>query len=479
MSTQYSPVQRELDVESDEHAPENQRASQQAEALAQLACLRLVPLSTLSQLASLCTLRAIARGTRISNEQVGRRFLYVVLRGTLSLTLHDRLGHEVRVGTITRGDAFGEGPLFGDLFRGTSAQAETDCYLLQVPLVDVRTLVGASAEFKAALRTTYHRRLIESSLGRVPLFSRLAPADRTHLATLLRPREYERNALIIQEGTVGESLYIIESGQVTVERNGNVIAHLDEGTFFGEMSLLSNEPHNADVRALTPAEVLVLPAADFLNLLEQQPALAAELQKVVERRRQAGVRLINNPERAEQLAVAVDRGLLRGTHLLVRDSELCEPNCRLCEQACADRHGYARLHLPGVQVNGMDVADACRQCRFGAECVEACPEDAIQWNDRGALFITDACTGCGACVPACPYDAMQRVPLPTTHRSPLWWLWQKAKQRRAGVIMLETNQQTHRADKCDLCHGHGDLACVSACPTGALQLVPLQEVLPL
>jgi Fe-S-cluster-containing hydrogenase component 2 len=47
------------------------------------------------------------------------------------------------------------------------------------------------------------------------------------------------------------------------------------------------------------------------------------------------------------------------------------------------------------------------------------------------------------------------------------------------VIPLETNHYTHRANKCDLCHGYEDMVCISACPTGALRYVPVEEILPL
>ena len=451
----------------------------QAAALAQLDCLQGVPSRDLLRLAHLCTLRVFLPGALILNERTPGAFLYLVLRGTVSLTLHDRAGHQVLIGVLDRGDCFGEGPLFGDLFRGATAQAETTCYLLQLPLEAVQAILVEAPELAAALRALYRRRLVESTLGRVPLFSQLSPLERARIGGLLRPQAYPRGATIIREGEPGDALYLIEAGQVAVEHNGQVIAYLDEGDFFGEMSLLTAKPHNADIRALTPVEVLALPADQFNRLLQHQPMLAEQLQAVVERRRATAAMLQRDQARAQQLVVAIERGLLRGTHVLARDPQLCPDNCRICEEACAARHGRARLHVGGVMLNGLDVTDSCRQCRVGAECVEACPSDAIQWNDRGALIITDSCTGCGACVPACPYDAVQLVPREREAASPLWSLWQQIRRLQIPTIPLTPVQPAYRADKCDLCHGYDDLACVSACPTGALRLVPIEEVFPL
>jgi len=456
-----------------------ERRRRQAVALAQLDCLTGVPARDLLRLAHLCTLRAFAPGTPLLNERVPGDHLYLILRGSVSLTLHDHAGHEVLIGVLNRGDCFGEGPLFGDLFRGATVQSETICYLLQLPLAEVRATLADAAELQLALRAIYRRRLIEGTLGRVPLFSRFSPLERTELARLLQPHHYDRGALIIQEGEPGDALYIIESGQVVVEHMGQLIAHLDEGDFFGEMSLLAEKPHNADIRAVTPVEVLALPAADFMRLLREQPALAEQLHEVVERRRATGAAMRRDPIRVHQFTAAVAHGLLRGTHVLVRDPALCPADCRICENACAARHGQTRIHTNGIMFNGLDVTDSCRQCRVGAECVEACPVDAIRWNDRGALIITDNCTACGACEVACPYDAVHMVTRDQPSLPMFQLLRQQLRRLKNPTIPLTIAQTTQRADKCDLCHGYDDLACVSACPTGALRLMPVEELFPL
>jgi CRP-like cAMP-binding protein/Fe-S-cluster-containing hydrogenase component 2 len=456
----------------------SERRQRQAVALAHLDCFQGVPLDDLLHLAEFCILRAFLPGTVIISERAPGMYLYLVLRGTVTLTLHDRAGRRSLIGVLNRGDCFGEGPLFGDQFRGATVQAETICYLLQIPLADLRVVLAGSSALAAALRTIYRRRLVESTLARIPLFSQLSPLERMGIAELLQPAHYGRGAAIIREGATGEALYLIESGQVIVEQGGQAIAHLEDGDFFGEISLLTSQPHNADIRALTPVDVLMLPAREFQLLLARQPSLVAQLQEVVERRRVAGSSVRSDAVRTATFASAVERGLLRGTHVLVRDSHLCRPDCRLCEDACATRHGSTRIHVDGVRFSGVEISESCRQCRVGAECIEVCPANAIRWNDRGALVIDESCTGCGECVSACPYDAVQLIPLERQHASPLHQLWRQLKQRRS-TIPLEPVQQTHRADKCDLCHGYDDLACVRACPTGALRLVPVEELFPL
>ena len=226
---------------------------------------RVLPRRDLLRLAHMCTLRAFPPGTQLLNERTPGEFLYLVLRGTVSLTLHDRAGHEVLIGVLNRGDCFGEGPLFGDLFRGATVQSETICYLLQLPLAEVRGAMADSPELAARatgdLSPPAGRKYAWPRAAVQPAFAARARRDRRRCSSRSTTRA---GATIIHEGEPGDALYLIESGQVVVERDGQLIAHLDEGDFFGEMSLLAEKPHNADIRAVTPAEVLALPAEDFM-----------------------------------------------------------------------------------------------------------------------------------------------------------------------------------------------------------------------
>jgi CRP-like cAMP-binding protein/Fe-S-cluster-containing dehydrogenase component len=470
------------DIERTER--ETQQRRDRLALLGSLDCLRTVPPAELENLVDLCMLRVFLAHETIIHERSQMDFLYLVVHGVVRLHLHDKEGREVVIGLLDRGDCFGGGELFGDFFRHAGGYAQTHCYVLQLPLTALRALLPTTPELHQALRQIYLQRLSEFTLARVPMFSRLSPIERLELTTLLKPKHYPRSSIVVRQGTPSDGLYIIEVGQVVIERDEQPIASLDEGDFFGEMSLLSNQPRNATVQTLTPTDILVLSAADFRDLLERSPDLEQRFQHVIAQRRRATTGMLHDAQdRAQFLDQVVRNGMLRGSHLLVRNPAMCPPGCQICEQACIDRHGHQRLRLNGVTIGQYDVADACRQCRVGAECVEACPEDALVWNDKGALYVNNACTGCGECVPACPYDAVERVPRTTETsgrilgraRSALHTVLRAAQP----VIPLETVHYTHRANKCDLCHGYDDMVCVSACPTGALRYVPVEEILPL
>jgi Fe-S-cluster-containing hydrogenase component 2 len=229
------------------------------------------------------------------------------------------------------------------------------------------------------------------------------------------------------------------------------------------MELLHVDTPPADLVALTPVRVLSLPGATLLQLLQEHPTIATGIRQIALDRLKADSR----EGHASAMESAIDSGVVRGPKVLARIPALCPPGCNLCEQACGDRHGAPRIQLNGTAFGAFDVPRGCRHCTWSAECVEACPEDAIQFDDRGFLAVNDRCTGCGACALACPYDAITMIPLYPAVSGPLDWMLRRV--HRPEPLRMHAN-------KCDGCDGFSDQACISICPTGSLRWVSPEEL---
>src|SRR5438034_4816379 len=87
------------------------------------------------------------------------------------------------------------------------------------------------------------------SLRRVPLFSGLDRKELEMLGKLIKEQRYPAGATIVKSGAGGHGLYIIREGNVTVIRDGQQVATMGPGQFFGEISVLDGGPRTADVRA--------------------------------------------------------------------------------------------------------------------------------------------------------------------------------------------------------------------------------------
>jgi Fe-S-cluster-containing hydrogenase component 2 len=344
--------------------------------------------------------------------------------------------------------------------------SQSPCHLLQIPLERIQLDTRQLTNFLVVLRTLYRQRLVQATLLRVPFLALLGDEERNSVAEQLLVRDVRRGEYIVRRGNRSNGLHLIESGQFVVEQDGHVVSHLDAGDFFGATALMTNEPAYGDIRALTPCQILTMPTLQFLGLLERHPEMAEYIRTNIQERSTYGARIDTVGD------ALVSHGVRRGERVLVRDVERCPPDCRLCVNACASRHGTARIQLGGVRTEAREIVDSCRQCRVGAECVEVCPKHAIQWSGS-VLTVTDACDGCGLCVPACPYGAITVEP---AVRSILTTLQQRVQT--IPILSLVVSKPALRANKCDFCVSHSDMACVSRCPIGALRIVEVEQLFP-
>ena len=80
---------------------------------------------------------------------------------------------------------------------------------------------------------------------------------------------YQAGETVIADGSRTGRLLILSKGTVTIVKEGTEIAKVAEpGAVFGELSVLLDQPHAADVRALETSE---FHAADATTLLTQNP----------------------------------------------------------------------------------------------------------------------------------------------------------------------------------------------------------------
>lgn len=93
---------------------------------------------------------------------------------------------------------------------------------------------------------------------------------------------------IIRQGDIGDCIYFIQSGEVEVVRDESgrevPVARLSAGQYFGEMALLSSQPRNATVRALTTVKLSVLGKGNFLSMLRALPTTQKDVLKTVQER---------------------------------------------------------------------------------------------------------------------------------------------------------------------------------------------------
>ncbi len=161
---------------------------------------------------------------------------------------------------------------------------------------------------------------------------------------------------------------------------------------------------------------------------------------------------------------ATEAGANYGFHF---DQTLCT-GCKACQVACKDKHdlpigvNWRRVveytggswqtsgHTFTPNVFSYYVSISCNHCE-NPVCTQVCPTTAMTRRPDGTVYVDDEkCVGCRYCEWACPYSAPQ------------------------------FNAETGHMTKCDLCYDYRetgqDPACVSACPSRALDWGPIEEL---
>ncbi len=129
-----------------------------------------------------------------------------------------------------------------------------------------------------------------SALAAVDLFSLLGPEELTTLAKHAKRQVYARGEVLVRQGDMDDTLYVVRHGRVRVEAADDagsaavVVNELGAGDFFGELALLTGLPRRATVIAVEDTETLLVRRYAIGPLIERNPALAEGLSAVLERR---------------------------------------------------------------------------------------------------------------------------------------------------------------------------------------------------
>ncbi|XP_032638858.1 potassium/sodium hyperpolarization-activated cyclic nucleotide-gated channel 2 [Chelonoidis abingdonii] len=120
------------------------------------------------------------------------------------------------------------------------------------------------------------RKLVAS----MPLFANADPNFVTAMLTKLKFEVFQPGDYIIREGTIGKKMYFIQHGVVSVLTKGNKEMKLSDGSYFGEICLLTRGRRTASVRADTYCRLYSLSVDNFNEVLEEHPMMRRAFETV-------------------------------------------------------------------------------------------------------------------------------------------------------------------------------------------------------
>jgi CRP/FNR family cyclic AMP-dependent transcriptional regulator len=111
-------------------------------------------------------------------------------------------------------------------------------------------------------------------LSDAPLFAGVDLEGMDRVAAAAVQVDFPADHVIARQGEIGTGFFVIVSGAAQVIRDGDVIARLGPGDFFGELSVLDGKPRTAQVVADGPTTCLALASWDFEVVLADQPLVS-------------------------------------------------------------------------------------------------------------------------------------------------------------------------------------------------------------
>ena len=114
------------------------------------------------------------------------------------------------------------------------------------------------------------------SLEQVPLFAGLSKKDRDRIARWADEIDEPAGYRLVDQGQWAHEFFVLLDGSVEVTKDGQHLADLGPGDFFGEIALVGHERRTATVRATTPVRAVVMHSREF-------GAMRGELPKVCDR----------------------------------------------------------------------------------------------------------------------------------------------------------------------------------------------------
>ena len=125
---------------------------------------------------------------------------------------------------------------------------------------------------------------ILDALAGLALFSDLERPQLQAVAHTMAEESFPPGQRILRQGFSGSGFFVILDGEVAVRVDGEDIARLGKGDFFGEISLLLGEPPIADIVAAGPVQALQLAGPDLREFLLAYPTVMYRMLQAVSRR---------------------------------------------------------------------------------------------------------------------------------------------------------------------------------------------------
>ncbi len=221
---------------------------------------------TLSDLAGRVVLRDILPGQAVTRQGDRATAFYVIRRGTFNVeTEHHETGDIQLLGTLGRGESFGEIGLLQNSLRQATVRAAGEGEVFEIDKGTFDRLLADPINAPAFAPTL--QALAE--LRALPVFAHLGTERLAELLSHGGWVSFSAGDVLMEQSAVGDAFFAVESGRADVLIDGASVGTVAAGGFAGELALLNDAPRTATVVARTPMRAYRLSREGFDSLIAE------------------------------------------------------------------------------------------------------------------------------------------------------------------------------------------------------------------
>jgi CRP-like cAMP-binding protein len=228
-------------------------------------------------------LKEYSKGTPVIVQGEEGKNLFVLLSGSLQVEKRHTSNRPKALAEIYPPSIFGEIAVIEEVRRAADVVATSPSIVLEVPAKLLRQLAEES-QYIRELDSFRNAIMVSQFFSSAPVFRDISESV-VHLFTAKGKIEsFEKDQIIFKQGDPGDGFYLLLRGSVGVSVNGRPIARIQQGGFFGEVSMIADVPRTATIYALEGTQILKINRDAFWEILSHDITMAMFIESVGEMR---------------------------------------------------------------------------------------------------------------------------------------------------------------------------------------------------
>lgn len=238
-------------------------------------------------------LKEYSAGTPIIVQGEEGRHLFVLFSGELKVQQRLPSGSIREIGQVLPPSIFGEISVIEESPRMADVVAVKDSIVLVVPARMLRQLAEEShyirelIDFRNAI-------MVSQYFASAPIFRELSENIIQMFLSKGLVESFAKDQIIFNQGELGDGFYLLLRGSVGVTVNGRPVAKIQQGGFFGEISMIADVPRTGTVHAREATQVLKISRTAFWEILSQDINMAMFIESVGEMRIREDIEILNS-----------------------------------------------------------------------------------------------------------------------------------------------------------------------------------------